>query len=77
MPTNMRSEDTIKKTLNGAATSPRMSWCANTEPNGVPCLSNINLHDYPATGTWIPHPSLYGYLRFPRLDAKSIIWTSK
>ena len=38
---------------------PRMAWCANTKPTGVPCLISINIHDYLETRTYIPHTSLY------------------
>ena len=38
----------------------QIACCANAKPNVVPCLTSININDYPETGSWIPHPIRYG-----------------
>ena len=69
--------DKTTKAWHDSDTHPLKACCGNTEHTGVNLIININLHDYPETGTSIPYPIIYGYLNCPRVDAQSIILPSK
>ena len=57
--------------------TPQMAWCANTKPTGFPCIGSININYYPETDIGIPSTIIYGYLKCPIVDTKSIVWPSK
>ena len=66
MSADMLSKDTTTKPRHGAGTSPITAWRSNTDPTGVSCLGNINIHEHTATTTLISHHSLCGYIKYMR-----------